>query len=69
MMDATTLRREVAAHVAECGAPATAQDRAAATTAIAGRLALRDPREWAAVREAVGLAALDYALQTTRRTP
>ena len=70
MMDATTLQREVLAHIAECGAPATPQDRAAVVTALAGRLGLRDPAEWQELREAVGLAALDYdLLQTKRRTP
>lgn len=62
-MDAMTLKIEVAAHVAECGAPRTAMERAAMVTAVAGRLGLRDPAEWQELREAVGLAALDYDLQ------
>ena len=62
-MDAMTLKIEVAAHVAECGAPRTATERAAMVTAVAGRLGLRDPAEWQELREAVGLAALDYDLQ------
>lgn len=65
-----TLQREVLDHCRECGAPRTAQDRAAVTTAIIAGLGLRDPQQWRAVRELVGLASLYAALQQTpRRTP
>jgi len=65
-MDRDTLSIEVEAHCRECGPPKTAREVNAAVTAVAARLALRDPAQWRQLRELLGLAAL---ATTTRGAP